>query len=92
MASNKVEQVVSDHAHEKSCLVGLEPSATGLVPAKRELALLDPALHIATPVVDPDHLLRWKFRVGYDEAYSGEQFTQMPFDLAPANRSFGQVG
>ena len=77
-----VEKIVGNDPHEEPCLVCLELSATGLVPAKGELAFLDPVFHVATPVVDPDHLIRWKLRVGDDETDSGKEFPGVPFDLA----------
>ncbi len=56
--SDQVEQIVGNDAHEKPRLVGLKSPTTGLIPAKHELALLDPVLHVTATVVDLDDLLR----------------------------------
>ena len=70
---NHVQEVVGQNPHLQPGLVGLEPLATGLVPAQGVFALLDPVFHIPPAVIDLDHLAGRQPGVGNHKADAGEQ-------------------
>ena len=68
-----MQEVVGQNPHLQPGLVGLEPLATGLVPAQGVLAFLDPVFHLAPAVIDLDHLTGRQPGVGDHKADAGEQ-------------------
>ena len=57
-------------------LMAREPS-----PIEGVFPLFNPLLCCASAIVEADYSLRWIAQVGYDEAYSWEQFSLMPLHL-----------
>ena len=51
-----MQEVVGQNPHLQPGLVGLEPLATGFVPAQGVLAFLDPVFDLGPAVIDLDHL------------------------------------
>jgi hypothetical protein len=79
-------------------LGGLEPLATGLVPAQAVLAFLYPVFHLAPTVVYFNHLASRKPGVVDHKAYVGEQLALVSLDLncqpvgfSPALRLIPQI-
>ena len=50
-------------------------------PIEGVFPLFNPLLCCASAIVEADYSLRWIAQVGYDEAYSWEQFSLMPLHL-----------
>ena len=79
---NHVEQIVGQTSDEKPCLICCKPMAARFVPSKRIFPLLYPVLDLSPPIVDRDYSLCFHVRVGYNKSDTGEEFPNMPFDLA----------
>jgi hypothetical protein len=76
-----VEEVVGQHSHEQSGLVGRESMATRLIPTQRVLPLFDPIFHVPTSIVHLDYLPSRKLGIGHNEPDPREEFSVVPFDL-----------
>ena len=77
----EVPQVVGQREQLEADLVVHEVVAGELRPLDRVLALLDPLLRHATPVVKLHHAVRVPAQVGDDEAHAGKQLAAVPLDL-----------
>src|SRR5208282_4276819 len=77
-----MQEVVSQNPHLQPGLVGLKPLAAGLVQTESILALLNPVFHIPPAVIDLGHLTGRVPGAGNHKAYTGEQLTPVPLDLA----------
>ena len=53
--TDHMQEIVGQNPHLQPGLVGLEPLATGLVPAKRVLPFLDPVFDLCPAVIDLDY-------------------------------------
>jgi hypothetical protein len=76
-----MEEIVGQNPHLQAGLVGLEPLATGFVPAQGVLPFLDPVFDLGPTVIDFDHLTGRQPGAGNHEADPGEKLTPVPFEL-----------
>ncbi len=67
--------------HVSNLAIDYEVVATGLAPTQCVLALFDPVLHVASTVVDLDHLSRRKPRFRDNEPDSWKKLSHVPLDL-----------